>query len=153
MDLSLGIPGNTGILWLGLLVSGRLIVKRNGAALAMGASTALWGIPLGLDNSLTYNLAIYGLVGGALDLLVKIPAVHLDHPLGAALCGGLAHLTKLGFITAYAMSFGLYRNFLELGMFTSAGLHFVFGALGGLAAVVAIKTVKRVRQGRQQNSY
>ena len=89
------------------------------------------------------------LVGGALDFLVRIPGLRLDQPLGSLVCGGLAHLTKFAFITAYAMSFGLYRNFLEIGMFTTAGLYLFFGALGGLAGFVAITGVRRLGERRR----
>lgn len=151
LDLSLGIPGHTGILWMALLVGGKLIVRRDGAGLAMGVSAALWGIPLGLGNSPVYNLALYSLVGAVVDLATRMPGVRLAHPFWAAVAGALAHLTKLAFITAYAMSLGLYRHFWEIGLALSGGYHLLFGALGGLSAVVVFELVRR-RNVRRERS-
>ena len=147
LDFHLGIPGHTGILWIALLISGKLVVNRKATGLGMGFAAALWGIPMGMGHSPVYNVALYSLTGGAIDLLTTIPGMRIDHLFGAAICGALAHLTKLGFITAYAMSFGLYRNFLEVGLVISAGYHILFGALGGVlvVAIVAAMRLPRIR--------
>ena len=108
----------------------------------MGIAAALWGVPMGMGHPLVYNVALYALVGGAADILGAIRVTHIDHPLGAAVCGALAHLNKLGFITAYAMSFGLYRNFWEVGLGVSAGYHILFGALGGVAAATIFGLIR-----------
>jgi hypothetical protein len=150
LDFHAGIPGSSGLFWIGLLVGGRLIVKRDGAGVAMGVSSALWALPIGSDATFGHNLVLFALAGGSLDLLYRLPFLHMEHPVGAAISGAVAHLAKFGFITYTGLSMGLYRHFLEVGLFTSAGNHILFGAISACAAAIAIGTARHVIKTKRQ---
>lgn len=137
-----GIPGSSGMLWLTPLVIGRIAVRKSGAGILMGVSTALWGIPFGIHNLLLYNIFLYGLAGLALDLAAALPFVNIRNPFGAVFCGLLAHLVKFGFITEAATMTGLTKNFIIFGLARSAMLHIVFGIVAGFAAWLIYKAAK-----------
>lgn len=153
LDFGVGIPGSAGLLWIGILVGGRLLVRRDGAGLAIGVTTALWAIPLGSDKAFGYNVVLFGLAGVSLDLLFRVPFLKVDHPLGAALCGAVAHMMKFGVIVYSGLTLGLYRHFLEVGLFTSAGNHILFGAISACAAAIAIGTARRVMRHKKEKSF
>jgi hypothetical protein len=85
------IPGSSGMLWVTPLVIGRIVVRKRGAGILMGVSTALWGVPLGVHNALFYNLFLYGITGLALDLAAVLPFINILNPFGAVFCGLFAH--------------------------------------------------------------
>ena len=142
---SLGIPGSSAPLWLGTMVAGRALVRRDGGGALMGATVAVMGIPIGLNNSFMHNLSLYGLTGLALDLIARIPKISIQNPLGAIICGASAHMVKFGFITAAAYTSAVTKHFLVVGLAQSAGLHLVFGAAAGLIGWGAYK-LTRIRR-------
>jgi hypothetical protein len=145
ISLPLGIPGHSAVLWLGVMVAGRTLVNKNGAGTLMGASVALWAIPMsGLPEAVSSagffdNLALYGLTGLALDLSARIPRVNIRHWSGALLCGTLAHMVKFGFKMAITLFSPVVRHFLLVGVLKSLGLHILFGAMAGLLGWGAYK--------------
>jgi hypothetical protein len=147
ISLPLGIPGHSGLFWLGVMVAGRTFVRRNGAATLMGASVAFWVYPLAFmhlpdglaTNGLFYNLGLYGGTGLALDLLARLPKVNIRNPLGAVFCGAMAHLVKFGFIFVPTLFSPVVRHFMFFGTLKSAGLHVLFGAGAGLLGWGAYK--------------
>lgn len=141
--LHLGIPGHTGLLWMFLMVTGRAVVRRDGAGVVMGASTALWGVAIGLNHSLHYNLALYSLTGLGLDLAVRAFRLELGHPLMALVAGAAAHLAKFLFILGYAVGLALPQQFLVVGVGRALGYHLLFGAAGGLLAGLTLWLVSR----------
>jgi hypothetical protein len=128
----LGIPGHSGVLWLGTLVAGRALVRRDGAGLLMGASMALWAIPIGLNKPFTYNLGLYATTGLTLDIVARLPRISIRHPLGAIFCGMMAHMVKFGFIAVPALVSGVTKKFVLVGPVESGLLHLAFGAAAGL---------------------
>lgn len=136
--LHLGVPGHTGLLWMLLLVGSRALVRRDGAATLVGASTALWSVPLGIGQGLPYNLALYATAGLALDILVRVFRLNLAHPVGGSLGGALAHAAKFGFTLGYSSLFGVLKHFSVVGALTALEYHLLFGAAGGLAAGLAL---------------
>jgi len=150
ISLPLGIPGHSAVLWLGVLVAGRTLVNKNGAATLMGASMALWVIPMSgwrmpdgfATNGIFYNMGLYGLTGLALDLSARIPRMNIRHWFGALLCGMLAHMAKFGFIMLTTYFNPITRHFVLFGVLKSFGLHVLFGALAGLLGWGAYKVWK-----------
>ncbi len=130
-DLSLGIPGSNAPLWLGALVAGRALVRRDGAGALMGASVAVWGLPMGINNAFTYNLALYGVAGLVLDIMARMPKISITNPIGAMASGAAAHMVKFGFIFAAAYTASVTKHFLVVGLVQSAGLHLLFGVVAG----------------------
>jgi hypothetical protein len=131
-SLPLGIPGHSAVFWLGAMVLGRAILRKDGAGTIMGASVAFWGIPFGLNNVFMHNLWLYGLTGLALDLASRIPKISIRNPLGALLCGMIAHMVKFSYILVIALTSATTAHFMIFGVLQSAGLHLLFGALAGI---------------------
>ena len=131
LDFSLGIPGHAGVGWIAVLVAGRLGNPRFGMATVAGLSMAAWGVPIGLNHSLAYNTALYGMAGAILDsgVMMRLP---LHRFWGAAAAGVLIHVAKFGYIFANAWMADMIRNVEVFGMTRSLANHIVFGALGGL---------------------
>lgn len=88
---------------------------------------------IGLDDTLFYNLALYGGAGLTLDAFSRIPRIHITSLVGAVLCGIAAHMVKFGFIIGAAYTSSVVKHFMLVGVAKSAGTHLVFGALAGLA--------------------
>jgi len=144
----MGIPGSSGILWLTPMVLGYVLIPKRGAGVLMGATMALWGVPMGIHNDLVYNLGLYGATGLALDITAALPRVNIRNLFGALFCGVFAHMVKFGFIVDAALTSGVTRNFLILGLAKSALLHVAFGAGAGLVGWLIYK----VWQNRRRNS-
>jgi hypothetical protein len=138
-----GIPGSSAIYWLAPLILGRALVRRDGGGLFMGLGMAVWGIPLGLNNTFGYNAAFYGITGLVLDIAARLPKVNIRLLSGALLCGLLAHMVKFGFIVTIAMTSSVTRHFMLFGLAKSAGLHAAFGIAAGIVAWVAIKGARQ----------
>jgi hypothetical protein len=136
---SLGIPGSSGILWLTAMVTGRLVTRWDGAGFLTGMGTAVWGIPIGLEHTFVYDLALYGCAGLLIDIIARLPKIDIRHPVGAMLCGFGAHMAKYGFIVAAALSSSVTKHFLLVGLLNSALLHAAFGIAAGLVAWGVVK--------------
>lgn len=139
---SLGISGSSAPLWLTFLVLGRLLVRRNGAGAVIGVSVAVWGIPLGLHNGFTHNLALYGCTGLALDIVARIPKINITAWYGAILCGGIAHMVKFGYIFYASLFSPTTKRFIIAGLAQSAGQHLAFGIVSGIIAWIIYRGIK-----------
>lgn len=152
VSLPLGIPGSSAVLWLAPMVIGYLVVPKRGAGLLIGASVALWGIPLGINHALFYNLGLYGGTGLALDIAGLLPRINVRNPLGAVFCGAFAHMVKFGFIVVAAMTSTVTRHFLVVGLAQSALLHLGFGIAAGIVGWVVYKAAHKAWQASQRKS-
>lgn len=132
LDFHLGIPGHAGVGWIAVLVSGALTTRRAGMATMAGVAMGLWGVPVGLNHSLGYNMVLYGLAGAALDsrALMRLP---LHRPWGALVAGTTVHLAKFAFVFANAWLVLTVRNVEIFGFVGALANHLVFGAIGGLS--------------------
>jgi hypothetical protein len=149
---SLGISGSSAPLWLTFIVLGRLMVKKPGSAGIVGASMAMWGIPLGLNHTLGYNLGLYAGTGIAVDILASLPFVKVRHVLGAIAGGMAAHMVKFGFILYAALATSAAKRFIISGIAKSAGQHLLFGAASGLLAWALYWGARRVYKGIKKSS-
>jgi hypothetical protein len=131
LDFHLGIPGHAGVGWIAVLVAGRLINGRVGMATVAGLSLGLWGLPVGLGHSVTYNMMLYGMAGALLDsgTLVRLP---LRRAWGAGLAGVIVHVAKFGVVIGNAWVSGVLRRVEIYGFLGALGNHIFFGALGGV---------------------
>jgi hypothetical protein len=151
----LGIPGSSSIAWLTPMVLGYVLVRKRGAGVMMGASMALWGVPMGIHNTLIYNLGLYGGTGLALDITAALPRISIRSLFGALFFGVFAHMVKFGFVVNGALTSGVAKNFLVLGLAKSALLHVAFGAGAGLMGWLiykACQTRRRNSQGEAEES-
>jgi cell shape-determining protein MreD len=129
---SWGIPGSSAIMWLSILVAGKAAVRMDGAGTLMGVGMAAWGIPIGLENTFGYNVLLYGITGLLIDLMFRIPHVDINHPIGAAAIGLVAHMAKYCFIIAAAFASTVTKHFVVVGLLNAALLHAAFGIASGL---------------------
>jgi hypothetical protein len=160
ISLPLGIPGHSAVLWLGVLVAGRTLTNKNGSGFLMGASMALWAIPMSgwhmpdgfATNGVFYNMGLYGTTGLALDLAAKIPGMNIRNWFGALLCGTLAHSAKFGFLMVTTLFNPVTRHFVLFGVLKSLGLHILFGAMAGLLGWGAYRVYQLKQQGNRPHN-
>ena len=136
---SMGIPGSSAPFWLAAMIIARSTMRWDGAGLLTGAGVAVWGIPIGLENTFMHNLLLYSLSGVVLDLMVRIPHMDIRRPVGAVLCGLMAHMVKFGFIVVSAMSATITMHFEIVGLLNSAGLHIAFGIAAGIVGWIVFR--------------
>jgi hypothetical protein len=141
----MGVPGSSGVLWIGALVIGRSTVRWTGAGTLIGAGVAVWGLPLGLGHSFGYDIALYTCAGLFLDFMARIPGVNILNPVGAGACGLVSHVAKFGFIVYSTYFASVSRHFLVVGLLKSALLHAAFGIAGGLLGWLAVRGAKKGR--------
>ena len=132
LGLPLHIPGHDALFWMGVIIAGRAFVRRDGAATLMGASMAVWGVPMGINHTFMSNFWLYGASGLAIDIVARIPRVSIRNPFSAVLCGTVANTVNFGFILVPTLISGVVKNFLLLGTAKSELYHLVFGAGAGL---------------------
>lgn len=144
LDLSLGIPGHTGFLWMFFMVVGVGMVQRKGAGLLIGASAAVWGEVFGLPRSFGYNMVMYSLAGLTIDMTLTLLHLRAATPLGGMVAGTAGHIAKYVFHTGYSMKWAIASNALTLGIATSLGFHILFGAAGGLLGGLVLWRGKKV---------
>jgi hypothetical protein len=144
-SLSLGIPGSSAPLWLAPLILGRALVRRDGAGTLMGVSVALMGVPIGINNGLAHNLWLYGMTGLALDIVARLPKIHITVWWGAIICGAIAHMVKFGFIFSASFFSVTTKHFILLGVLQSAALHLGFGIAAGLVGWGVYRGIKFAR--------
>lgn len=135
-----GVPGHAAAFWVPALFLARAAVPRPGA----GTVTALLGGALSsLPGGSPVGLAGYVAAGLALDLLVPRSARLRWLPL-ALLGGTAASLAKFSFHNVPAAVLGAGGHFMTWGLLPVAGLHFVFGLLGGfLGWLIARRFARR----------
>jgi hypothetical protein len=148
----IGISGSSAVLWLSPIILARMFVKRDGAGAFTGACVALWGVPMGINNGLMHNLALFGLSGLTLDMICRVPFIKITNPVGAVICGILAHLVKFGYIYAAAMGSTSVKHFLLSGVLRSFGQHILFGAMAGIAAWLIWRAWKADQERRSRQA-
>jgi len=147
---AMGIPGSSAVFWLAPLVLGRALVRRDGTGVFMGASMALFGIPIGLNNTILYNFALYGVTGFALDIAARLPKINITKWYGAIICGTLAHMVKFGFILGASLSSSVTKHFIIVGIMQSFGLHVAFGIASGLLAWIVYRAYDLAKRKKPQ---
>jgi len=144
---SLGIPGSGGIFWLTAMIMARAFIKTEVTGTLTGVGVAAWGIPFGLEHTFGYNVLLYGASGLLLDMMTRIPKISLENPLGAAVCGIVAHMAKFGFIVFAAVTASVTKHFIVVGFLTSAGLHAAFGIAAGIIGWAVVRGARSGLKG------
>ena len=136
---SMGIPSSSAPFWLTAMIVARSTMKWKAAGALVGVGTALWGIPVGLEQGFGQNLLSFGLAGAALDLVTMIPGVEIRRWWGAMLCALVANMTQFGVIVYSALSSTVIKHFQVVGMTRSVLLHVGFGIAAGLIGWAIVK--------------
>jgi hypothetical protein len=130
-----GVPGHAGAFWIPALFLSRRLVDRPGAStLTALLGAACWSVP----NSGAGSLAPYVAAGLVLDVLGE-PSQRLRRLPPALLAGALCHLVKFSFHNLPAALIGLSPHFLSFGLLPVAGLHLLFGLVGGFCGWVLMR--------------
>ena len=140
--LGLHIPGLSGIVWMPLLVIGKMRWRTRISATYMAAVSSilvLWLAPIAglgkIGGMWLFPFLRYGIPGIALDVLWPFVGIFAGKPLSyfavGALITGLAHTCKAIFVMlTWHLGFGQYvLNHFTLGMIVL--LHFGLGVAGG----------------------
>jgi hypothetical protein len=129
---SLGIPSSSAPYWLTAMIVARSTMRWKGSGALVGVGTALWGIPVGLEQGLGQNLLSFGLAGAALDLVLMIPGIEIRRWWGALVSALTANMVQFGVIVYSAVSSTAVKHFQIVGISKSVLLHVAFGLVAGL---------------------
>ncbi|MBF0406887.1 MAG: hypothetical protein HQM10_06015 [Candidatus Riflebacteria bacterium] len=149
LTFHLGIPGHSAILWLGSMIACRNIIGNKGAGTLIGISTALWGVPMGLNNAVIYNIGLYGAAGIVLDLIAMVPQINTSKVTSAVLSGIAAHAMKFCFLVCSTLSSTVIKKFVLFGFLQSAFLHVFFGAIAGLTGILGYSIFQQLFQKKR----
>lgn len=143
LRLPIRVPGHSGLVWMALLVTGRSIVARPGAAVVLGALSGTVAVFLGvgdkgaLDTFISYVAAGVGV--DAVATLMPVPR----HALACALAGAAGNLSKLVTKIALELWIGIPTGFVMLGRAYPTLTHVAFGLAGGYLGYVVVGALRR----------
>jgi len=145
-----GVPGHAGAFWIPTLFLAHRLVRRPGAAtLTAFLGAACWSFPSGGGVGTMAPYLAAGLVLDALagqgDRLRRLPV--------ALLAGALCHLAKFVFHNVPAALLGLSPHFLTLGLLPVAGLHLLFGVIGGLGGWLLLRMNQSMKRSGRAPSH
>ena len=129
---SLGIPSSSAPFWLSMMVLARCTMNWNSAGTMVGVGTALFGIPIRLEQSFGQNLATFAIAGFILDIMMLIPKMNIRRWWGAIACALIANMFQFGIIIYFSLTSPVVKHFQVVGMLNSIGLHVAFGIAAGL---------------------
>jgi hypothetical protein len=142
----LHLPGHRGVVWLALLVAVRLVARRPGPTVAVGAASAALAAGLGLAPDGTLGALAYLGAAAALDAVALLPGVRGRAWTLAALAAPV-HLVALITPVAHSLAAGVEATALARGLVTLVLFHLGFGAAAGLLGW-ALATAWRSAAGR-----
>ena len=149
--LNLHLPGSSGLIWIAIMVVGRIAVPRPFAGTWLGTVVGTLSVFLGQGREGPLVFLKYLFPGLTLDLLFATPWGRRRPvvPLVGGVFGALSHLTKLLASYIAGRIIGVPQFFLTLGLAPSAASHAVFGFLGGYIGIVvgARLTSRRTHHG------
>jgi hypothetical protein len=135
----LGIPSSSAPYWLSAMILARCTMKWDGSGVLVGIGTALWGIPISLNQGFAQNLASFAFAGAALDIMTRIPGINIRRWWGAIVCALVANLAQFGVIIYSALTSPILKHFELVGMMESTSLHIGFGIAAGLIGWAAFR--------------
>jgi len=143
LRLPIKVPGHNGLLWIALLMVGRLVSQRRWAASISSTSAAAISLlpVMGFKDPLdTITLLIPGVV---IDLAFLISPRLLASLVALALVGAFAHATKPIAKLIVSAGTGFPYPSLIAGILYPLSLHALFGAAGAILAAISVRLVSR----------
>jgi hypothetical protein len=143
LRLPIKVPGHNGLLWIALLMVGRLMSNRRWAASISSTSAAAISLlpVMGFKDPLdTVTLLIPGIV---IDLGFLVSARFVVSLLALALLGAFAHATKPIAKLLVSVGTGFPYPSLIAGILYPLTLHTLFGAAGAILAAISVKLLSR----------
>jgi len=129
---SIGIPSSSAPFWLTAMIVARCAMDWPGSGALVGVGTAVWGIPIRLEQTFGQNLGSFGIAGLVLDVMMLIPKMDIRKWWGAILCALVANLAQFGVILYSSLTATVVKHFEVVGILNSLGLHVAFGIAAGL---------------------
>jgi hypothetical protein len=142
LRVPLKLPGHQGIIYMAILISGKLISKRGYASsLSSIGAAAMLLFPLGFSDP--FIPVIYLFPGFIVDLLFSISKKQLTNAFVIALICGLAYatipFTRVIITEVTGFPYGVFVK----GYFFPLFSHFIFGAMGGFLASGTISIFRK----------
>ncbi|MFQ5943989.1 MAG: hypothetical protein ACE5JF_10590 [Anaerolineales bacterium] len=143
LRLPLKVPGHKGLIWIGLLMIGRLASQRRWAATTTSTSAAVTTLLpiMGFKDPL--DTAVFLISGIVVDLGFLLSPRFVVSFWGVALLGALSHATKPVAKSLASAGSGLSYPSLMTGVAYPLLLHALFGAVGAILAVISIRLIRR----------
>lgn len=146
LRLPIHVSGHGGVLWIGALLVGTAVVRRQGAAVLMGL---IGGTLVALfqpgDAAPFFTVAKYVLPGLVLEVLAPLLGYRFDQLIPAVLAGALAHASKVLVDVLQSLAAGLSGALVFAGLTVELLLHIAFGALGGFVAALLMRALIRAQ--------
>lgn len=142
LQAPLHMPGHTSIWWMGVLLLGKGLVRKNGSGIIMGIVSGILAVIFGLGKEGMFVFFKYFIPGMLLDFLAPLYMYKVESMAVGAICGALISLSKLAASIAVGMIINVPLLFLTLGLGYVAICHVLYGAIGGVLAAVIIKRLK-----------
>ena len=143
LRLPIKVPGHNGLLWIALLMVGRLVSRRRWAASISSTSAAAISLlpVMGFKDPLdTITLLIPGIV---IDLGFMVSPRIVVSLLALALVGAFAHATKPIAKLLVSVGTGFPYPSLIAGILYPLSLHALFGAAGAILAAISVRLIGR----------
>lgn len=146
LRLPLRLPGHNGLVWISLLMVGRLISQRPWAATISSVSAATFSLfpILGFDDP--FVPLTYAIPGIVIDLGFRLSGRLTVSAWIVILLGAAAHATKPLIRLIVVLGSGFPFPSLETGLVTPVAFHLLFGAAGAIAALLFLGLIRRARK-------
>jgi hypothetical protein len=144
--MPLGIPGRYGLVYMALLIAGKLVTQRSYAAsvASLGAAFMLLA-PLGYKDP--FMPLMYILPGFIVDLGFRLGnAWRTKLVLIAVICGAAYMTLPLSRMIITVTTGFPYESFMKWGIPAATGMHLLFGFAGGLAGAALVRVFKPKRK-------
>ncbi|MEE9215932.1 MAG: hypothetical protein V3U32_00710 [Anaerolineales bacterium] len=138
----LKVPGHNGLVWIALLMIGRLVSQRRWAATISSASAAAISLlpVMGFKDPL--NTITFLIPGIVIDLGFLVSPRLVVSLWALALLGAFAHVTKPVAKLFVSLGSGFPYPSLIAGVFYPLSLHALFGAAGAILAAISVRLVR-----------
>ena len=142
LRLPIKVPGHNGLVYIALLMVGRLVSRRRGAATISSTSAAAISLfpVMGFKDPLdTITFLIPGIV---IDLGFTVSPRFVVSLWALALLGAFAHATKPVAKMLVSLGSGFPYPSLVSGVVYPVSLHAAFGAAGAILASISLKFLR-----------
>ncbi|MFQ5922103.1 MAG: hypothetical protein ACE5M4_04610 [Anaerolineales bacterium] len=143
LRLPIKVPGHNGLVWIGLLMVGRLVSRRRWAATISSTSAAATSLlpVMGFKDPL--DAVTFLIPGIVLDLGFMLSPRFVVSLWAIALLGAIAHATKPVAKLLVSVGSGFPFPSLVAGVAYPLSLHALFGAAGAILALISLKLGRR----------
>jgi hypothetical protein len=143
LHLPLKLPGNSGVMWMAILLTVSAVVPRPGAATATGGLAGVMAVFVGLgDHGALVTVLSYLAAGAGVDALRLLTARRESMPI-FALAGLTGHLAKLGVKVGLEILAGIPVGFVLFGRAYALVSYAIFGTIGGALGFVLVRALRR----------